>query len=220
MNPMKTNACKSLVVLIFLAGTLVGCAGSVSDPEGRLGPLGIDPETGLPILPGSEPKDPGRVYQGFGGSVLGGDRLAGVPGEDTYRVKPYTSLAGEFTRTLGKVPALLPSFATTFSSSPDRWYIEPAADAVSLFSAYRAAFQGCLDFTATAAAYAAAPTAATASQECGTMSMKFWSRAASAEEISICVDVATVQTQKDTNPRRKWAYTCAAMLSSSGFLTF
>ncbi len=215
---MKTKSIRALVVLLSFVG-LAGCAGSVSEPEGTGGPLGIDPKTGLPIL-GDDDAPAGRSYKAFGGGTLGSDRISGAAGEEMKRVKPYSALVGEYARVLGKTPALLPTFAATFSEPPARWFFEPEASAVSVFSAYRAAFQGCLDLTATDAAYATAPTPTTAATECGKFASRFWTRTAGSAEIDVCVNVATVQTQPETDFRRKWAYTCAAVLTSAGFLSF
>lgn len=219
---MNTNALKSALVLFSLAGMLVGCAGDVGEPGGPGGDdlVGIDPTTGLPTTGGSSGGTGGTAYKGFAGSTLGLDRLPGELGTEERRVKPFSALTTEYARVLGKAPALLPTFASTFSEAPARWFEEPAASAVSMFSAYRAGFQGCLELTATDGAYASNPTAATAATVCTSLATKFWNRALAADEMATCVDVATNQTTKDTNPRRRWAYTCAAVLASAGFLTF
>jgi len=219
---MNTNAIKSALIFLSLASSLVGCAGSVADPGGddSDGLLGIDPTTGLPVLPGANDGPGGVIYKGFGGSTLGLDRATGEAGTETIRIKPFSALSTEYARVLGRTPSKLAGFASTFSSPPANWYEEPTASAISLFSAYQAAFEGCLAFTATDAAYAAVPTPASATTVCGNLATKFWSRSADGSEMATCVDVATVQTANETNAPRKWAYTCAAVLTSAGFLTF
>jgi hypothetical protein len=52
------------------------------------------------------------------------------------------------------------------------------------------------------------------------MAQKFWSRAPSTGELSACVKTAVEDTTTETNPRRRWAYTCAGVMTSAGFLTY
>jgi hypothetical protein len=52
------------------------------------------------------------------------------------------------------------------------------------------------------------------------MTRKFWSRNATPDEIAACVNVATVDASKETDAKRKWAYTCAAVMTSAGFVTY
>jgi putative ABC transport system permease protein len=49
---------------------------------------------------------------------------------------------------------------------------------------------------------------------------RFWSRSPDTAEVQSCVDLVTNGTNKETQPRRKWAYACASVLSSAPFLTF
>ena len=44
------------------------------------------------------------LARGFAGTELVADRVDQVAGMDRARVKPYSSLAGEYTRVLGKAP--------------------------------------------------------------------------------------------------------------------
>ncbi len=181
------------------------------DPTGPDGPLPTSTCSG-----GSA----GIVYQGIGNVDLSAGRIENPLEVDRGRVKPYAVLAGEYQRALGKVPALYPQMASTFGASPARWYDEPEASAIILYSAYRIAFQGCLDYTATALSYAAAPTLESSATECGNFAVKFWNRAASGDELAKCAQLAVTDTAKEQNPRRRWAYVCATLLTASGFLTY
>ena len=63
-----------------------------------------------------------------------------------------------------------------------------------------------------------ARTAATADTECINFQKKFWSRTPSAAETAACVTFATSAVNNDANARRRWAYACASVLTSTGFL--
>ncbi len=194
----------------------------------------LPPQTVEPLEPIGDPIAPapapaasictggaeGQIYQGIGGVDLSAGRVENPLEVDRGRVKPYPVLAGEYQRALGKVPALYPQMATTFGAAPARWYEEPQASAIILYSAFRIAFQGCLDLTATPPAYATAPTAESAPLECNALSVKFWNRSPTDAERSRCAALAMDETSKETNPRRRWAYVCASLLTASGFLTY
>lgn len=163
--------------------------------------------------------DEGKSYVGFGGTRLEVGRDEEEIGFDRDRVKPLSALSGEYARVLGATPALLNQLANTFGSTPPRWSVEPEATAVSLFSAMRVAFVGCLGAT-DSADFDALPTEAIAQDHCRAFAAKFWSRAPDQEELHSCVEVATGHTGQEPSPRRKWAYVCAAVLSSAPFLTY
>ena len=46
------------------------------------------------------------------------------------------------------------------------------------------------------------------------------SSSSSQAEVDACVKVAMVDTTKETDPKRRWAYTCASVLTSAGFMTY
>lgn len=176
-------------------------------------------EPATPIEPG-DVCDQGTVYQGFGGRVLVAGRTDEMQNVDRGRVKPYSALAGEYQRVLGKTPTLLGQMSTTFAQAPARWYEEPQSSAVSLYSTFRVGFVGCLELTSTGEAYAATPEVTSAQTVCQDLGRKFWSRAPNATELDACVKVAVQDTTKETNPRRRWAYTCASLLTAAGFITY
>ncbi len=218
---MKTTTLVSAVGVAFL----LGCGGGA--PEARVSAPPAPTDDVKPDVPGVEDPtgdtgacDQGRVYKGLGDRVLVAGRTEQVQNVDRLRIKPYSAMAGEYERALGQVPSLLDSMASTFSSPPARWYEEPGASAVTLYSSYRVAFAGCLALTSSASEYADAPTEESARAVCEEMATRFWSRTPTSEELGGCVSVATVDTKSEANPRRRWAYTCASVLNSAGFLAY
>lgn len=158
------------------------------------------------------------LYGGFGGRSLDGDRLDQAVGKNRLRVKPYPMLVTEYNRVLGSTPAFIQNKGQTFSQPGARWDVEQELSAVSLYQAFQGSFQGCLTFTSTGTQFAANPTAATANTQCAALQRRFWSRVPTAAETAACVTFATSAVNNDANPRRRWAYTCAAVLTSTGFL--
>jgi hypothetical protein len=162
----RTLLLSSLVVL-------AGCEGAFNPKDGVVKVVDTD-ETGTPSVqsertgpPAQAPTcDPGRQYVGLGGFDLAGDRVTGEVGEETRRPKPFTALSTEFPRVLGNTPAMLASSESTFGTIPARWHTEPTLSAVSVYTAFRVAFQGCLTLTAQPAKYNTAPTDTTARTEC------------------------------------------------------
>jgi hypothetical protein len=214
----------------FALAVLAGCNGKTSATmSGGTDPLGGTPPTVGPNPTGSTgpttPPPPaphcdfGQTYTGFGGLDLTTDRLDADIGLDRGRVKPYTALTTEYPRVLGNSPALIPQMASTFASPPARWFSEPQGSAITAYSSFRIAFQGCLTATS-GTAFSTAPTSTTASQQCTTWATTFWSRTPSAADIQSCADYAVSGTTAETNSNRRWAYACASALSSAGFLTY
>jgi hypothetical protein len=162
----------------------------------------------------------GRKYPGFGGIELTADRRDVDLGLETARLKPYSALQTEYPRVLGNTPGLLAGAESTFGTTPARWFPAPQASAVTLYTAYRVAFQGCLTLTAQPAKYNVEPTQDTALGECAAWARKFWSRPALGPEIEACARVIRQDSADETNLRRRWAYGCAAVLTASDFLTF
>jgi len=70
------------------------------------------------------------------------------------------------------------------------------------------------------AVYTAAPTATAADQLCRTFANRAWHREATADEVAACTSYALDKTDPNSPPRTRWAYTCAAVLSASGFLAY
>jgi hypothetical protein len=52
------------------------------------------------------------------------------------------------------------------------------------------------------------------------MQHTFWNRAPNPDEVGACVDMATNGTASEPDPRRRWAYTCASVLTAAGFLSY
>ncbi len=219
---MNRNRALSYWLLVGVA--LFACNGSddqlrgrhndgTNDPDGGDG--GVDPGTGAPTC-----TEFGKEWTGFAGTHLAATRVDGNIGADRARIKPYSALEAEYTRTIGEAPSSLSATESSLEQSPERFYVEPQASAIGVWSNFRVAFDGCLTFTNTAGEYAAAPTAETAAAACTTLARKFWSRAPSPDEVQACTQAALVDSASEATPRRRWAYTCASLLSSAGFLTY
>lgn len=216
----RTLLLSSLVVL-------AGCEGAFNPKDGVVKVVDTDePATPSVQAPQTGPAaqapscDTGRQYVGFGGFDLAGDRVTGEVGEETRRPKPFSALSTELPRVLGNTPAMLATSESTFGSIPARWHTEPTLSAVSVYTAFRIAFQGCLTLTAQPAKYATAPTDATARVECAAWAERFWSRKALEPELTACVQVTVRDAAVETSARRRWAYGCASTLSAADFLTF
>jgi len=235
----------TLSSLIAAALMMTGCSlGNTDVMVGNHTPVTpVDPNTGLPLPPQDpipeEPQEPpppparcdmGKQYTGFAGTMLEAGRVDNDLGLERSRVKPYTALTtntGEYQRVLGNTPALIGQSATTFGQDPARWFTEPTSSAVTIYTAFRVAFQGCLTITTNTAnaRYQTLPTNTTAATECGAWARKFWSRDANQAEIDACVKVAMVDATREgmnMNPaaNRRWAYACASVLTANGFMTY
>jgi hypothetical protein len=214
MTPMTPKVTYTLP-FVTLALVVAGC--DASDDGAKRRNLATDDDGGAN---GPACTDVGKGYTGFGGTKLEDKRVNAAIGADRTRIKPYTALKAEYERVIGQAPNSLGQAAGSFGSPPTRFASEPRAGAIQLYSAFRVAFDGCLTFTATAPEYSAAPTKESATAQCTTMARKFWSRAPTPEEVDQCTQVATNDTGTEPDVRRRWAYTCATLLSSAGFLTY
>ena len=159
-----------------------------------------------------------NLYIGAGGVSLDADRIDLAPNTNRLRVKPYSMLPTEFQRVLSTTPSRIQNQAQTFDAPVTRWAKEQQLSGVSLYQGFLASFQGCVTFVAGPAQYAAAPTAATATTECAAFQRRFWSAIPTAAETQTCATFATSAANNDTDPRRRWAYVCAAVLTSAQFL--
>ena len=182
------------------------------DASGEVGAHVATPEVALCQV--------GRSYRGFGGTELTQDRKEADIGLERARTKPFAALATEYPRVLGNTPDLLSQSESTFGLTPPRWYPKGEPNAVSLYQAYRIAFQGCLTLTAQPAQYAQLPTVQSATVECASWAKKFWGRSAMTPELEACANVIGVYSTSETTLRRRWAHGCASVLTSSDFLTF
>lgn len=214
---------KNLIASLCSLSLLAACQGgatldykSMKDDRPEI----IDPSLNPDNAPEIGACDYTYSYEGFGGTRLEAGRADEDIGFDRDRVKPLSALTGEYARVLGTpTPALLSQLSSTFGQVPARWYVESEANAVSLFSALRVAFVGCVDYTNNAQ-FDAMPDPTNAEVKCGEFARRFWSRSPDTNEVQSCVDLVTNGTARETQPRRKWAYACASVLSSAPFLTF
>jgi len=165
-------------------------------------------------------KPQGRAYLGFDGLDLGASRVNENVGINRARIKPFPVLQGEYQRVLGLVPASLAGAADSFDAPPPRWFADARQSGVSLSAIFDISFEGCVAFTKDAADYAAMPDATSAGNVCTALMKKAWNRSPTPDESAACVSLATTQLGAEAAPRRRWAYVCASVLSSSNFLTF
>ena len=200
------------------AGGTSGGAGS-GDPNAPGGP-GQPGGPGLPPVLECTAKPQGRAYIGFDGADLAASRINENVGINRARLKPYVVMAPEYQRVLGLVPPSLAGAADSFDDPPARWFSEARQTGVSLSAIFDISFEGCVAYTKDAADYAANPDATTAANVCTALMKKAWNRSPSPDEAAACVTLATTQLASEASPRRRWAYVCASVLSSSNFLTF
>lgn len=219
----------SFAALALLLGACSGDGNSLTgegapgDPSNPLGP-GVGPT----IAPEKVCAETQTAYVGLGGIALHAARAEALPGVDRGRFKPFTALAGEYQSRLGlqNAPNLQTSQAT-FGDAPARFFVEPKASAVNVYEAYSVAFRLCAANN-TAAPFDSAPTELQAKAECEKWERKAWSRIPTPADIDACVKVAVNESvtenpptgQRQTTPVRRWAYACAAVYTSAGFLTY
>lgn len=228
---MFTGVLASLGVL-----TLPGCGEECEGRFCRDRKSGAAPE-GEDAGDATDPTAPMCTVFGKPHLGLGGEDLAatndGPPDGDRARAKPYDALRTEYGRVLGSSnhPALVDRAGGTFGIAPERWFLEPIMSAVFVDTAFKVAFEGCLLVTSDPR-FSATPSATRATRQCAEWARRFWSRDATPEEIAACVEVAldttpetygrpgVDETTREVTPPRRWAYTCASVLASAGFLTY
>lgn len=215
---MRTSLVSVLVVVAL------GCEAEIEGVEVEkedINPIDATPLAGAKVVaPEVALCESGRSYEGFGGAQLTQDRKEADIGLERARTKPFAALQTEYVRVLGNTPALLAQSESTFGLTPPRWYPKTDPNAVSLYQAYRIAFQGCLTVTAQPAQYTQLPTLESARTECGAWAKKFWGRPAMGAELDACANVVGIYSTSETSVRRRWAHGCASVLTASDFLTF
>lgn len=215
-----------LVLAAVSAFSVLGCAEDPNDLTGGRGRGsnggGADDEStdGVAAALQCTEGPIGRSYTLFDGSKMEEKRQNENVGVNRARVKPFAAMEKEFERVLGVVPPSLKGAAGSFDMPAARWYGEAEYSAVSLHAMAEIAFEGCLAYTKTSPAFAAAPTDESARTECSKLMRKAWSRSPSPEEIAGCSELATKTLADEKDVGRRWAYACSSVLSASQFLTF
>lgn len=199
---------RSTLILTFALAA--GCTGTIDGDGDDGGDDGPDPVV----------CEPTRTYIGFGGMPLEQARPAIEAGTDRLRLKPFTALATEYARALGLTTFDTKAYAATFGRPPARWFAEPQASANTVYAAFALAYDACTQSTAQAPLYATAPDATSAGLNCREWVRKAWHRDATDDEVTACTTYAVDQTLTSDPPRKRWAYSCAAVLSASGFLAY
>jgi len=163
----------------------------------------------------------GRTYKGLGGVELTTSRITEIPMEgDRFRIKPFQALKSDFQRVMGAVPKSLDANAATFAAAPDRWYSEPIASAVTLFTTYRVSYEAALTLVGTDAKYASAPTEESAKAACDSFARQVWNKTPTSEQVASCVKIAVVDTAAEADAKSRWAYALASVLSATGFVAY
>jgi hypothetical protein len=215
MTTMK-RFIQSMAILSSLS--LVACVGEIGGSGG-----GDDDGEGSGSGSGSQEPvtcDQARSYAGLGGDALEAGRPEIAAGSDRIRIKPYGALAAEYNRVLGLTDFSTAAYAGVFGKPPNRWFEEPAASASTIYSAFALAFDGCSRKMATGGDYDLAPTAVIADRICRDLSRVAWQREATDDEASDCATYALNETPATDPPQKRWAYTCASILTSEAFLAY
>lgn len=225
------------LAIVLIAVTTSGCTVCLDDTC-ELDNAGTGTDAGV------DPTAPACTVFGKPHIGLGGEDLAAknnlVAYADRARAKPYSALLTEYARVLGVAnrPGSIDGLGGTFGEPAARWYMEPMASAVFVNTAYNVAFEGCLRMSGDIgggtvdARLAIAPTSASAKAVCSEWMRTFWSREGTPEQVDECASAALEATSetygggsvaevtRPATPKRQWAYACASVLTSSGFLTF
>lgn len=189
--------------------------GGLDDPNMENPPS----EESMMISCSDKPK--GRTYKGFGGVELASGREDKIPPlGNRYRVKPFVALSADITRVFGTAPKSLTGAASTFPAAEARWYIEPIASGVTMFATFRIAFEGGLTTAASDTMLSAAPTPESAQAVCSKYIELAWQRPGTTAEINHCKNVAIMATAKETDPKSRWAYTIASIISAADFVSY
>jgi hypothetical protein len=89
-----------------------------------------------------------------------------------------------------------------------------------VYAAFALAYEACTQHTLAPAVFANAPDATSAGLACREFARAAWHREATEDEATACVTYTLDQTIPTDPPRKRWAYSCAAVLSASGFLAY
>ena len=164
------------------------------------------------------------AVEGFGGRLLTpGSKVQ--PDEipvlgDRFRIKPFEVLSQEYERVTGVVPEFLINAASAFGAAPERWYIEPEASSITLFTTYKISYEAALKMVEADSNYSQTPDALTAANHCRQFALKAWNRQATDSEVASCSNVAVDVTKDVANPQVRWAHAFASILTSSGFIAY
>ena len=194
---------------LVLCFALVGCTGDIGGDD-MTGDDGPDPVV----------CEATRTYLGFDGTPLEATRPAIAAGSQRQRRNPFGALAPEYAKALGLTTFDTKAYAATFGKPPARWYAEPAASANTVYAAFALAYDACTQHMATDPLYAAAPDANNAGLVCRDHARRAWHREATDTEAAACITYTVDQTNPADAPRKRWAYSCAAVLGASGFLAY
>ncbi len=216
---------------------LCACSGTIMSPSpsvpGELAGPGSDPSLDTPIihLPAAvacNGASVGRSYHGFAGETLDANRLPLGGGQDLARVRDGSDLGTQFGGRSLDLANVTRSDAQAFGVAPSNWYEPAEASFATAYRVYALGFEGCLKKLKNPANYhpfghadfASAPTTESATRQCQKMGQIMWWRDMTPEELAPCVEYAEEVRSLEPVPQRQWAYVCAAVAGSAGFLVY
>lgn len=165
--------------------------------------------------------DGGRRYKGFGNSELSAGRVTEVPLEmDRFRIKSLQSLSAEFARVVGTVPLSLAANQATFIDPGPRWFVEPLASGVTLFTVYRVAFEAGLKFVDGNPDMVANLAEPTVTEVCRNFAITAWQKQPTEAQVASCAKLALIDTAPEPDPKARWAYALASILTSTEFINY
>jgi hypothetical protein len=180
---------------------------------------GVTPEATVSEIPVCRATT-GRTYKGFGDTELAAGRAEVLPGTDRYRVKPIMALSGDLSRVIGSVPPSLAANRGSFSEPPERWYEEPKASAVTIYTTYRIAYEAGLIYAESSPELSSPPTEQSAASACASFARLAWQQEPTAAQIDSCKKVALVDTAGESDVKARWAYALASILTATEFVSY
>ena len=229
------RAARAMLVLLVCActGTIIGPlklppVGDSTGAEPVADPTTDDPVIHLPAVVACDGTSLGRSYHGFAGEVLDASRLALAAGQDLVRVRDGSDLGSQFVGRSLDLTVVTLSDAQAFGVAPPNWYEPAEASFATAYRVYALGFEGCLKKLKNPANYhpfghgdfSASPTPESAERQCKKMGEIMWWRAMTPEELAPCVDYAQEVLALEPVPQRQWAYVCAAVAGSAGFIVY
>ncbi|MBL8939980.1 MAG: hypothetical protein JNM69_35840 [Archangium sp.] len=189
-----------------------------------------------------------RTFRGLDGQVLEAGRTDAAFDLDRRQTRTWETTAAwgaDMNQKLGYYLAsdgLAPTALVPVRSrgGAEYAYTSPPMGALELYSQFRLGFLMCsrllksppvgqLERTAFVidpknaqpfADFLAVPTPESGARRCESMMRRFWKLVPSAEQVAACADFAVNETAAfATTPQERWAYVCAALLTSSGAIT-
>ena len=226
-----------LRALTPLGLALLACSGTIvtdhlgTHPLPASGPVDLaadEPFIRLPAAVACNGTFVGRRYFGFAGEALDARRESLASGQDLARVRDGSDLGTQLGGRSLDLATSSSSDRQAFGVAPPNWYEHAQASFATAYRVYALGFEGCLKKLQNPANYhafghgdyAVSPTPESAARQCKKLGELMWWREMSAEELAPCVEYANEVLSLEPVPQRQWAYVCAAVAGSAGFLVY